>query len=478
MVKIPSYLQKTPFGVFHFRIAIPVALRPYFGKREFKRSLETSDRREAIIRSRLVYFQVGEFFQRAKKGEPMDKIVGHPVHLTVKGFKKNPDGSVEFDSLEMDPNKPKEEKEQLEAFKETFMSTSDQHPPMVRAPFDTTPVEDIIEDYIKEKMFAKLWTQKTEDENRAVFNLFQRIIGKKRVNEISPDLARLYKETLIQLPPNINKIRNLRTKSIDEIVAMKHKNTMAVNTINKNINRMSSFFDWARKNNFVDRNYFEGLGLKKTKRADQERDSFESGDLIKIFSNEIFKELQYKNPYNYWVPLIGLYSGARINEICQLELDDLRQEDGVDVFDFNVSGDKTIKTDAGRRLVPIHSKLIEFGLLKYADQLRKKSNVRLFPDIAKGRDGYGQAASKFFGRLSDRCGVTESSKVFHSFRHTVVDILKQKSIQEKKVSAIVGHRDASMTGGRYGKPFKPSVLKPIIEELDFDTELINVKKWK
>ena len=100
--------------------------------------------------------------------------------------------------------------------------------------------------------------------------------------------------------------------------------------------------------------------------------------------------------------------------------------------------------------------------------------TRLFPDIKPGRDGYGQVVSKWFARYRKKHGVDdESKKVFHSFRHTVINHLKQKEVAKEIVAAIVGHEDGSVTFGRYGKDFTPDVLKEYVEILQFD---INIKR--
>ena len=174
---------------------------------------------------------------------------------------------------------------------------------------------------------------------------------------------------------------------------------------------------------------------------------------------------------------MGRYSGARLEEICQLHLDDIRDEGGVLVFDINEDGGKQLKTASSSRLVPVHPKLEELGLVKYVNELKSKGKDRLFPELSKQRDGYSQAVSKFFSRFRKRCGITESGKVFHSFRHTVANNLKQQSVPREKIGAILGHLDESVTTGRYGKAFEPSVLKPVIEELDFGVALDGVKKW-
>lgn len=40
------YLRHSKTGVWYFRVAIPPALRPTFGRKELVRSLRTSDRKE------------------------------------------------------------------------------------------------------------------------------------------------------------------------------------------------------------------------------------------------------------------------------------------------------------------------------------------------------------------------------------------------------------------------------------------------
>ena len=64
----------------------------------------------------------------------------------------------------------------------------------------------------------------------------------------------------------------------------------------------------------------------------------------------------------YWIPLIGLFSGARSSELCQLHVSDIVQVDDVWVIDINEDAEsKSVKTKASRRQVPIHSELVRLG---------------------------------------------------------------------------------------------------------------------
>ncbi len=458
MLRTPSYLDKNQFGIFYFRRKIPQDLRPHFETTIIKKSLRTGNRQEALRYARILTVQTEEQFEGLRGNQVAERKYNR-MDLHVKRVVRHPDGRVEIEGLETDPEKPKEE---AEAFK-GIMEALDGPPPeasqkMRPPPFPTTPLRDIIKAYCNEKKVEGAWTDKSEWEIKAIFNLFERIVGDVRMDTIGYDTARQYKQTIQKLPPNLNKKALYKDKTIEEIIATGPEKTMAVGTINKNLNRMSSMFDWAKKHGYVSDNYFSDITLKNKKQPDEERDIFTKDELKLIFKDPIFTKKVHKHPYYFWLPLLGLYTGARINELCQLHLDDIRQEKGIWVFDINDKLEKRLKTPSSKRLIPIHSKLIDLGFLKFADRLRVKGDTRLFPELVKRRDGYAADASRWFGRFRKTVGITEEGKAFHSFRHTVTDVLKQSSVSREKSGAIIGHKDESTTYGRYGKAFGVDVI--------------------
>ena len=211
------------------------------------------------------------------------------------------------------------------------------------------------------------------------------------------------------------------------------------------------------------------MTIKNPKRANEERKAFSDADLSRLFSSDLYTQKTFKHSYYFWLPLLALYTGARLNELCQLHLVDFETIDGIEIFRISdLDGVKKVKTKAGRRIIPLHPKLIQMGILDLVTKLRKRGEVRLFPELKLTRDGYGQAASKWFARYAKSCGVDEQGKVFHSFRHTVVDCLKQAGVPREKIAALVGHEDETETFGRYGKDFNSKVMKEVIEVLGFD----------
>lgn len=184
----------------------------------------------------------------------------------------------------------------------------------------------------------------------------------------------------------------------------------------------------------------------------------------------------------FWLPLIGAHSGMRINEIAQLLLSDLVMLDGVHCFNVTDSPDpdeepeeaaraKTIKTEAGKRIVPVHAQLIELGLWAYADALKSAGHSRLFPDLVGGRDGPGQPASKQFGRYCDRIKLTDAELVFHSFRHGAVGRMRSAKVAKELRMVVVGHSAAEDTHDDYGdiqNDYSVHDKLAAIAALDFD----------
>jgi integrase len=203
---------------------------------------------------------------------------------------------------------------------------------------------------------------------------------------------------------------------------------------------------------------------------------FTDDQLKEIFLHKQYKTGKYKHPYHYWLPLMGVYTGARISELCQLYTEDVYPIDGLWVFDFNEKLDKNLKNDSSPRVIPIHSHLLDLGFIEYVTKVKKTGAKRIFPEIKIARDGYGHYPSNWFGRYKKTCGINEGrKKVFHSFRHNVNDFLKQRAIPESQIKAIVGHKDESVTTGLYGKAYEPKVLVPIVEMLNFNIDVLPYK---
>jgi len=165
------------------------------------------------------------------------------------------------------------------------------------------------------------------------------------------------------------------------------------------------------------------------------------------------------------VPLIGLYSGMRMNEICQLHVADIRQENGVPVFDVNDDGDdKSLKTASSRRIVPIHREIIDRGFLDYVADNKQ----RVFPDIPMGADkSYSSVFSKRFRRLLKVLCLKRDGLCFHSLRHNFIDGLRNAGVERAIAMAITGHQQGKDVHDSYGYGYNLPVLQEAINKLCF-----------
>jgi integrase len=333
------------------------------------------------------------------------------------------------------------------------------------------PMSEVFTAYVSEYTRGGSWTRKTKDENAAIFALLVEVVGDLPIRSVDHANMRAFKDTLARLPPNMRKVPRYRGKSIAEILEMDQVAPMSVSNVNKHITRVASFFKWAVKNGYMDKNPAEGMTLKKSKRADQERQAFTDDDLGRLFDSADYRD-GHEKPYQHWLPYLGLFTGARIEELCQLDLDDVREVDGILCLDINARGtDKRLKSKASERIVPVHPALLELGFAEYIAQLRAEGHSRVFPELKRRRDGYGHTASKWFARYRVRCGIGGRGKVFHSFRHTVADRLKQADVPGEKIAELVGHENSSITTGRYGKRYRPAALLETVKMLSFPVPL-------
>lgn len=260
-------------------------------------------------------------------------------------------------------------------------------------------------------------------------------------------------------------------------------------TAGQRLNTCSSLFNRLRElSNGKINNPFYKVTIAKSKNSRNSRLHFNSEDLTKIFSDSIWTSHEYEQIYEYWLPLLLLYSGARINELCQLEKKDVFQtKQGIWCISINDQPtddeediwqiiDKSVKTPSSVRTFPLHPKLLELGFL---DFWKSCSGSRLFNIKLHGKKTRLSAypGRRFNEAILPRVEVKEPRKVFYSFRHTTMDTLKQNLVHMEIRAQLAGHATGSVTGDVYGDEFQASTLLPVLLLLDYDAELSNVKPW-
>ncbi|MBR9973068.1 site-specific integrase [Magnetospirillum sulfuroxidans] len=344
------------------------------------------------------------------------------------------------------------------AFDKFTFGTADEGQSLPKAP--VTPIatlREVGERYIEENIRGDRWAKKTEFEKGDHIALLYEILGAETdIRAVTAPKAREVKETLLAFPKNRNKNPKTKGLSLAEAIVAPGIEKLNVQTINKYLATYAGLFIWAKNNGYVDDAVFSGFTIRQTKKPGKGgRDAFSADQVSTMLAELVHNKtgLIHKD-YQKWGPLIGLYTGARLNEISQIHLSDIRKEQGIWCFDVNDDDDgKQLKTGASKRLVPIHSRLIDLGLLKHVEAMREKGAKKLFPDFSYcPKNGWGCSLGRWFNdTFLKKIGLTDKGLVFHSLRHTVVTFLMQANIPEPIVKAIIGHAQAGVTQQNYFK---------------------------
>lgn len=189
-------------------------------------------------------------------------------------------------------------------------------------------------------------------------------------------------------------------------------------------------------------------------------EAFSSEEIQKIVSN-----LNPEKPYKYWPALIGLYTGARVNEIAQLALKDFITVENLPCFRITDLGqNQRLKNASSERTIPIHPKLLELGLISHVEALKAQGEVRLFPKLSNAINGYGNAISKAFSRhLQDlKIEAETGRKGFHSFRKTVNHQMQSHKIAPDFRAQYLGHDLDDEHYQAYSRKYSVSELAEVI----------------
>lgn len=460
----PEYLQQTSTGLFLFRLRVPKDCQRDIGKKELKYSLKTRSLREARKFTSSILSFLADAFNDIRlgviEGDRTAKI-NHSITEAIRRARLNDSRPY----VVYAPESPGTDPEPLQETPGPPQKYID-----VQTIATSTPLFSTIrEAFFNEKRVSQSWRLKTQEDHEAVFNLFTEVNGDVPVSSIDRTLLRDFKSIIIQLPSNMRKIPAFRDKTIPEIIKLKPEKTLSSHTINKYLSRLSNLFSYAVTHGYMNMNPAGSLKVKLKSRPDEERQAYTTEDLQKLF-----REPDTSKSFTYWSPLIALYTGCRLEEVCQLHLEDIRKEEDVWVFDINNKHEKSLKNLSSVRLIPIHTHLIKLGLLNNVNELKARGLQRLFPEIPKRRDGYGQMVSRWFSVYKDKCGI-DKGKTFHSFRHTFITHLKHKQVDPFMIHELDGHTISSETMGRYGKRYTPEILlREAIEKIDYGLELIKL----
>jgi integrase len=273
----------------------------------------------------------------------------------------------------------------------------------------------------------------------------------------------------------------------------------------------TQFFDWLNlkyadvapvlTTSHIDYKKFGGLRAK----GECKQRALKIAEIERLMSGFVINK---KNEHQYWLMMIGLFTGGRVNEICQLNPQhDIILDTVSDVWHFNLTDEaagadvkKSHKNDGSKRRIPIHSKLIEYGFADYLARVKAAGHDRIFDKFRPKAGKASYYAEEFFRNHLKKVHLHDDKTIgrmvlgMHSVRgsfmsHLVNCLIKGGGLTKKqamsKIQPLVGHADGlndengsdlSITEGYCDPEIVGNVsgdlveLKAIIEALDYGLE--------
>ena len=193
------------------------------------------------------------------------------------------------------------------------------------------------------------------------------------------------------------------------------------------------------------------VGSRRDPEAGQRH--FEPEELKRLFEGDEMAAFagDRTQAHKYWLPHLGLFTGARVNELCQLNPQiDIGQDTHSKVWYLDITDesqshegvDKSVKTGSSKRKVPIHPKLIELGFLDYVAQAKVRGDTMLFQAFPPVAGRASPAARKWFTEFLRDTGLrdeTPNARIvgMHAFRSTMLHRAMVFSVVNAE--AITGH---------------------------------------
>lgn len=275
----------------------------------------------------------------------------------------------------------------------------------------------------------------------AVLPLLIEIIGDKPIALLKQADLETYFEAVQTLPPRWKDICRQEKLPVREL-AGQERGEMSKGTFDGTyLAALTPFIKYCRRK-WQDQGWPMALTTEGVQYIGSRRDAeggqrnFEPEELKRLFEGAEMAGFARNaaQAHKYWLPHLGLFTGARVNELCQLNPQtDIRPDPRSGVWYLDITDesqghehiDKSVKTGSSRRKLPVHPKLIELGFLDYVNQAKERGDTLLFQAFPPAAGRASPQARKWFTELLRETGLrdeTPNARIvgMHAFRSTLL----------------------------------------------------------
>jgi len=350
---------------------------------------------------------------------------------------------------------------------------------------------ELFEKYAAQRLKEGRKRPDTINQDRKVIQHFSTFLGPDRsLKSVQAAEVRNFRDLIGAIPASYRKRKENVGLTLQQAAAKAKREGLeglSLVTLNKYLSTISPVFDWARSEGYVDHNPCDGLYYSAVK-GKNARPPFEPKELNRFLQSPLFTGFaadgeehlpgsRKANDWRYWIPLVCMFTGARLGEVAQLRVDDVVEEWGI--WCIRIRHDESTRqtTKSGQsRYAALHSGLLAIGFLAFVERQRKRAdrdgNRSLFPDLKPDNRGQiSRTPSKFLRSYLEKIGIKDGGdgRGSHSFRHTLADQLRAADYLDNQIAVALGHSVKTVTGG-YGRLQQGTVrmMKDMIEAASFE----------
>lgn len=334
-------------------------------------------------------------------------------------------------------------------------------------------IAEVIQLFIKKKVSSGDWKDENtlQHEQSRIDFMFLTTDSSKPFNHLTRADARGMRDLVLEIPDR-------RFKDGDKVIV--------AHTAKKYFVLFQAICRFAYAEEYHHMNIADGIEFKVSGKTHAKRQGFTQDDITKLLSGYPYTQMPLKRirelyAYHFWVILIALHSGARLNEICQLRICDIIHTQNFWCFNFQEQGEgQSVKTEQSIRKVPIHNALLNLGFIDFVKSRKAESpdSDLLFIGLNYDKKNkFGKKVSDWFNgndkmaSYLTQCNLTDpDDKVLHSTRHTVIQCLVDQDVEEVRIASVVGHEHGSTTS-RYGRGRGISQLASTVNMIDLGVDL-------
>ena len=353
-------------------------------------------------------------------------------------------------------------------------------------------LSSLLEPFIDLMVRDQGWRGQTLAQNRATYRMFIEVAGDLPIRSYHRRHCGEFYELLRRLPALYAKNAAWKGLALREIAAATEGQDMerlSMKTLKRHFSALGRLFRYCIEQGHYDgQNPAHGFSFPQKGRPSQRREMWCGEKLRDLFLSPVWTGCRSKSKRavpgdliiqddKYWLPLLGLFHGNRLEEFAQLRRSDVRCEDDVWYLDINDEGDKQVKNEQSKRRVPLHPEVLGLGFLDYVTTVAPNDSDPLFPDLEPGgADGKrGHSFTKWWTRYRKEVGLYEKGLDYHSFRHGVTTKLYDAGVPDVFVDELTGHEGQGTGRKHYLKDLSlPRLLEAIsrVAWTEVDVELI------